>query len=190
MQSDETNADEFIDPTAGEGFATPPERVSKSQRKRDAHALRDVGKELTALSPAQLALIPLTDELREAIALAQAIGNKRGALRRQHQFIGKLLRQTDAEPIRRALDELDDRGAAAKRQQHELENLREALLAGDQEALHEFFDRYPQADRQRLRRLIRNARNERQQERPPRYYRELFRYLREVVIGSEPASEA
>lgn len=78
------------------------ERPSKSQRKREATALQRLGEQLVSLKPAQLDRIPLPEELREAIRAAQGM-NQRGARRRQLQYIGKLMRRTEVEPIREAL---------------------------------------------------------------------------------------
>ena len=80
----------------------PEEIVSKSQLKRESHALQDLGKRLVALSKDQLARIPLDDQLLEAIDLAHRIQNKRSALKRHYQYLGKLLRARDPGPITEA----------------------------------------------------------------------------------------
>ena len=159
---------------------TDYERPSKSQLKREAHAIRDLGAELIKLSQTQLGKIPLPHEIRTAVEQAQNI-RQHGARRRQLQYIGKLLRRVDSEPIAEALAAIQSGAASEKRQHHWLEQTREALIAGDDIALDEVFARYPQAERQYLRRLIEKAQRERKQDRPPSASRELFRYLRDLA---------
>lgn len=74
--------------------ADAPSRPSKSQRKRDAHALQALGAQLVALSPASLARLTLPDALYEAVVVAQGM-RAHGARTRQMQYIGKLMRQLD-----------------------------------------------------------------------------------------------
>lgn len=159
------------------------EVVSKSQLKRDAAALQDLGEELVNLRDAQLKKIVLPDNLRDAVNTARRI-NSRGALRRQLQYIGRLMRDVDAEPIRRALDLLKGTSREAAAHFHRLERWREALLREGDEALGELLEEYPQADSQHLRQLVRNARREQEQGSPKGAGRALFRYLRELAEGN------
>ena len=78
------------------------DKPSKSQRKRDALALQELGETLVTLKPTQLDKMPLPEELREAVLAARQM-NQRGARKRQLQYIGRLMRQIDPEPIRAAL---------------------------------------------------------------------------------------
>lgn len=157
---------------------------SKSQRKRDADALRALGEQLVALKPAQLADFPLDHDLLAAIHAAQAM-RSHGARRRQLQYIGKLMRQHDPEPIQTALATLQQTSLAAKTQQHMLERMVTALLANEAAALADFLQRYPATDRQQLRHLIRKAQAEQQHQRPPQSRRALFRFLRSAVEADE-----
>ncbi len=162
---------------------TPPDEApapSKSQRKREMTALQDLGTELTALSERDLARIPLPDDLRRAIDEARAI-TSRGALRRQRQYIGKLMRAVDPEPIRAALDKLRQKSARAAAELHRIEQWRDRLIDEGQSALNAFSAEYPGADRQRLRQLMLNARKERERQQAPKSARALFRALREVI---------
>lgn len=152
---------------------------SKSQLKREAHALRDLGAELIKLSPEQLQHIPLSADLEQAVLQAQQM-KKHGALRRQIQLIGKLLRQIDAEPIIAAFNNLQQGATISKQQQHWLEQTRAALIANEAGALDAVFARYPEAERQHLRHLIAKAQREQAQNKPPSASRALFRYLREL----------
>lgn len=156
------------------------EWISKSRRKRDAHALLELGKKLVQLDKAALAKIPLPDELREAIDSAKKI-RQHGALKRQHQFIGKLMRRIDAAPIQAAYEAATDHYRADIRQLHLIEDWRDRLLADGDTALGELLGEYPGADRQHLRQLMRSAKKESEQNRPPRAARELFQYIKLLV---------
>jgi ribosome-associated protein len=155
-----------------------PERPSKSQRKRDMQALQDMGAELVELSPERLARIDMPDALRGAIREAQRL-TRHEARRRQLQYIGRLMRDADPAPIREALDAVKGVSAIENARQHRLEKLRERLLE-DEAVLTEIGAAHPGADITRLKQLRRNALKDRDEGRPPRAFRELFRLLREL----------
>lgn len=155
------------------------EPVSKSQRKRESHALQALGEALAALSPERLAGMPLPEMLREAVLEAQRI-RQRGAHKRQLQYIGRLMREVDAGPIQAALDVLQQNTHEAVARQHRLERWRDRLLEEGDGALGSLLEEYPAADRQYVRQLVRNAQRERERGQPPRHSRSLFRYLREL----------
>lgn len=162
------------------------EAPSKTRRKREAEALQDLGEELLALRRDKLSELPLPDELREAIAEAQRM-HQRGALRRQRQYIGKLMRQIDATPIREALAKLRSPDLAQTRLLHAAETWRDRLLREGDSLLGELLAELPAVDTQRVRQLLRQAQRERQQGKAPRAARQLFRYLRALL---EPTSGA
>ena len=153
------------------------EFVSKTKKKRAVEELQKLGAALVALAPGQLAALALPEELLAAVREAQRIASHE-ARRRQVQYIGKLMRAIDPEPVRAALAELAGRSAAARARQRRLEQWRERLI-GDDAALTQFVSEHAGADLQALRALIRNARSEITEGRPPRAQRELFRFLRE-----------
>ncbi|GAA0560921.1 MULTISPECIES: ribosome biogenesis factor YjgA [Rheinheimera] len=157
------------------------EGKSKSQIKREMHELQKLGEELVALSAAARAKIPLDDELQDALQLADKLGNKREALRRHIQFIGRLMRTRDLEPIEQALALLRNTNQAATRQFHKVENWRDKLIT-DSDAVTEFIAAYPEVDVQQLRQLIRNAKKEQEKQQPPKYYRELFQLIKPLII--------
>ena len=151
--------------------------VSKTRRKREMHELQALGAALVDLSEAQLADIPLEDRLLAAVLEAKRMRSHE-ARRRQLQYIGRLMREVDAAPIRARLGELSGASAQASVRHRRLEALRERLMSDDA-ALTDFAAGHPAADVQALRALIRNARKEQKEGRPPRAYRELFRFLKE-----------
>jgi len=151
---------------------------SKTRKKQEMHQLQALGAALVALPEVSLASIALPDVLAQAITEARRITSREGK-RRQLQYIGRLMRDLDPEPIRAGLDRIEGRSAAESARHRRLEQLRSRLLEDD-EALTEFARENPAADLQVLRALIRNARREQKEGRPPRAFRELFRVLREA----------
>jgi ribosome-associated protein len=152
--------------------------LSKTKKKQQMHELQALGAELVELSAEQLAAMRLPVALLAAALEAQRITAHEGR-RRQIQYIGKLMRQFDPAPIREQLAVWQGLSRGNATRQHALERWRERLLADD-EALTEFARERPGADLQALRALIRNARKEAFEKRPPRAFRELFRVLRET----------
>jgi ribosome-associated protein len=153
--------------------------TSKSQRKRDSTALQKLGAALVELSAERLAKIEMPDNLRLAVQDARRI-TKHEARRRQMQYIGKLMRSTDPAPIQAALDAISGVSAAENQRMHRLERLRLRLLEDETAALAEIVAAYPAADLQQLRQLRRNALKEQEQSKPPRAFREIYRFLKSL----------
>jgi ribosome-associated protein len=151
---------------------------SKSQLKRDMEALQDMGGELVKLSKDRLKRMDLPDALLTAVLEAQRI-TSHGAIRRQMQLIGKLMRGVDPEPIAEQLAEIRGESDAAKAVFHALERWRERLLTDD-DALTLWLAEHPEADAQQLRQLIRNARREAAEGKPPKSSRALFKLIRDA----------
>jgi ribosome-associated protein len=152
---------------------------SKTRRKKEMHDLQALGAALVELTDAHLARMTLPEDLRLAVQAAREISSHE-ARRRQVQYIGRLMREVDAEPIRARLAAVHG-GSAAERARHQrLEHWRARLLEDDQ-ALTDFAREHPVRELQQLRALIRNARREQAEGRPPRAYRALFRILREAA---------
>jgi ribosome-associated protein len=150
--------------------------LSKTKKKQQMHELQALGAELVELSAQILAAMRLPELLLTAVREAQRITSREGR-RRQIQYIGRLMRELDTGPIREQLILGQGRTRENAVRQHALVRWRERLLADDQ-ALTEFVREQPGADLQALRALIRNARKEMLENRPPRAFRELFRVLR------------
>ncbi|AJI82903.1 ribosome biogenesis factor YjgA [Yersinia enterocolitica] len=153
--------------------------VSKSEIKRDAEALKDLGTELVELGKNALEKIPLDEDLLAAVELAQKI--KKEGRRRQIQLIGKMLRARDVEPIQTALDKLKNRHNQQVSLFHKLETLRDRLVEEGDDVIPTVLELYPEADRQQLRSLVRNAQKEKAANKPPKSYRQIFQYLRELA---------
>jgi len=154
------------------------EFVSRTKKKEAVEELQKLGAALVDLPAAQLESLALPADLLKAVLEAQRISSH-GAKRRQMQYIGKIMRKVDPEPVRAALAAVAGSSAAARAQQMRLESWRERLI-GDDEALTAFAGAHPGADLQALRTLIRNARREIAEAKPPRAQRELFRLIRDL----------
>lgn len=168
-------------------MVTDNARPSKTQRKKQMLAVQDLGAELLALNEEQLASLALPDNLREAVAAAKRI-TRFEARRRQLQYIGKLMRTIDPEPIRARLDVWKASSREHSARLHRIERWRERLLAGES-ALAEFVESNPHADAQQLRTLVRKTLRERSLNQPPRSYRALFQLLREVLAEGREEQE-
>lgn len=156
------------------------EHKSKSQRKREMHALQKLGEALVSLSKEQFEKITLPDELHDAIVEARRI-NQRGAHKRQLQYIGRLMRNVDPEPIQVQLDTIQGHSRQAAQNLHQIERWRDRLMKEGDPTLEELVTQHPEVDRQYLRQLIRNANKEVHDNKPPKSARALFRYLRDLI---------
>lgn len=155
------------------------EEKSKSQIKRELHALQDLGERLTTLKPEQLERLPLSDALLKA--LIEAPKHKAHAARKRHiQYIGKLMRNQDIEAITVLLDQMDASTRQYNERFHALERWRDRLVGGGDGDLEALLGEYPEADIQHLRQLIRHAQHEAAHDKPPAAARKLFKYLREI----------
>ena len=163
------------------------DRPSKSQLKREMLTLQKLGADLVAEPKDRVMRVPMPEDLREAILHCQRLRGHE-AVRRQMQFIGKKMRAlTEAEvaAIQQAIDGWRGQSKAATNLMHALERQRERLLAND-EALTDLLVQYPQTDVPQLRALIRNARKEQAENKPPKAYREIFQILKELQAQATP----
>ncbi|WP_346839298.1 ribosome biogenesis factor YjgA [Microbulbifer sp. SAOS-129_SWC] len=154
---------------------------SKTQVKQEMHELQALGTQLTELNGAQLAEVPISDDLREAIATLHRIKSNE-ARRRQNQYIGKLMRSEDGEAIEAVLNRFKERDQLHLRFDKMAEDWRARLLKEGKAAQSDFFDNYPSADHQQLRQLIRDSQKEIKNNKPPTNQRKLFRFLRDFFI--------
>ncbi len=160
---------------------------SRSQQRREALDVLALGQQLAALSAAQLAKLPIPEDLLPHIEDTQRI-TSHVAHKRQLAFLAKQMRRVDDETLAAIRDALDAGGEAARRETaelHRVEAWRERLMSDGDTALAELLAEHPSADRQRLRQLVRNAGDEKAKNKPPHSHRELFRELRELLAQSE-----
>lgn len=152
---------------------------SRTQKKKEDRALQRLGEELLSLSAEQLAAIAMPEELTEAVRLGQKT-TQHGARRRQLQYIGALMRKIDSTPIRKALDNIRLGDYHKVLGHKKLERWRDALKEGDLSVVEDILAECPEAERQRLMQLVRNARKETEMGKTVKASRVLFRYLRQV----------
>ena len=174
------------DPDTGE-FYSP----SRTQQRVEALEIRSLAEKLVALPAAQLARLPIPEELMPHIVETQRI-TSHIAHKRQLQFLAKQMRREEDEVLEAIRDAMDEGGDAARRETallHRAEQWRERLLAGGDDTLAELLEEFPSADRQKLRQLVRNALDERAKKKPPRAFREIFREVKELLAGAEDTGD-
>ena len=158
---------------------------SRSQLRREALDVLKLAQTLAGLSDAQLAHLPLDDDLRAEVARTRAV-TQQIARKRQSQYLAKQMRKLDdaeLDAIRAALEHDRDHARRETAALHRVEQWRERLIGEGDVALSELLQEFPSADRQHLRQLARNARLEREQNRPLHAFHELFRTLRDLLLA-------
>lgn len=156
------------------------ERPSKSQLKREMSALQALGERIIAMSDAERARLPLSDELLAAVKETSRIRSHEGR-RRHMQYIGKLMRREDLDAIHAVFEEVEQEQLQRDHAFHRLEGWRDRLIEQGDPAVEAFIIDFPNVDRQALRQLIRNARHERDQNKSPTHARRLFRLIRDTA---------
>jgi len=184
MRGRDENTGEFLGP-------------SRSQQRREALDILELGERLVALTAAQLARLPVPDELLPHIRETQRI-TSHGARKRQLAFLAKQMRRQDDAALDAIRDALGKDGEAARREtaaMHRVEALRDSLLGDDGDAaMTALLGEFAGADRQKLRQLVRNTHEERKRNKPPHAFRELYRELRELTaqddaVADQPADD-
>ncbi|MDB5935575.1 MAG: hypothetical protein JWQ01_2919 [Massilia sp.] len=172
-------------------FEQEYERPSKSEAKRQSLEVQKLGEELVNEARDRVKRVPMPEDVRDAILMCQTITNHEGR-RRQMQFVGKKMRTLDEEEIaviQRTIDSWKGMSKADTAALHALERRREKLLADDK-ALTVLSTEHPELDVQHLRTLIRNARKEQAENKPPKAYREIFQILKDLGKKGQPAKAA
>lgn len=153
---------------------------SKTQRKREAEALQKMGKDLISLSESDWKLMQLPDNLIEALQEARRI-HSNNAQKRHLQYIGKLMRDIDPEPVIHYFNARRAEKNSEIQRHHHLEALRDTLIAGGEAAVKTFTKEHPAASLKQLSHFVRQAHREREAGHPPKSARALFRYLKELA---------
>lgn len=177
-------------PSADDADTGGYDRPSKTQLKKDMHELQALGEALVALPDNRVVDLPIAERLRDAVAEYKRTRSFEGK-RRQMQYIGKLMRGCDSEPIKEAVASFQLGHARNALALHDSERWRAELVADDN-ALTRWVAEYPQSDVQKLRALIRNARKDfaaAPENRSGRGFRELFQYIRQTLEGQGRADE-
>lgn len=166
-------------------FEQEYERPSKSQLKREMTGLQKLGQELIDQARDRVKRVPMPEDVRDAILECQKIKDHEGR-RRQLQFVGKKMRTLDEAEVALIQKTIDSWKGASKSEtavMHAMERRRDKLLANDT-AVTELIAEHPEIDAQQLRTMIRNARKEQAESKPPKAYREIFQLLKELSKAS------
>ena len=155
------------------------ELKSKTEIKKEMHQLQDFAQSLVEMSKHQRSLLPLTDDLKDAMVVADKIKNKHEALRRHIRHIAKILLETDLAPIHQAIDVMANKHQQATSKFLRLESLRDELIAQGNDAVEAVLAEFSQMERQKLKQLVRHAKKEKKAEKLGKHYKNLFAYLKE-----------
>ncbi len=158
---------------------TDEEIKSKTQIKQEMHALQALGEALLEVPMGVYKSFPIPAELDEVIKETRKITSNI-ARKRQLQYLGKVMRQVEIDPIQSAYDEWKSGRKKIARNHHHLEETRDKLIEGDKTTLNEVIEKHPECNIQQLRQLIRLAQQERKLQKPPKNYRKLFQFLKEL----------
>lgn len=172
-------------------FEQEYDRPSKSELKRQMTALQKLGEELIAEPRDRVKRVPMPEDVREAILECQQIKDHEGR-RRQTQYVGKKMRSLEEDEIAAIQKMLDSWKGASKAETaalHAIERRRDKLLTDDK-ALTQLLAENPQLEAQHLRTLIRNARKEQAENKPPKAYREIFQILKSLQAPSAQGQDA
>lgn len=155
------------------------ELKSKTEIKKEMYQLQDFGQRLIEMSKHQRSRLPLTDDLKDAMIVADKISNKNEALRRHIRHIAKILVETDLAPIYQAIDVMANKHQQETAKFNRLENLRDELIEQGNDAIETLLAEFEQMERQKLKQLVRHAAKEKKAEKLGKHYRNLFAYLKE-----------
>jgi len=156
----------------------PDDWVSRSELKRQADDYHALGRTIMDLADSQRKMIPMSEDLRAAVELANRIRHTKEGFRRQMQFVAKVLRNSDVEEIRLSLTQFDKRDKRHDLESKKLEKSRDRLIKMGDIAINDFLENNPTADRQKLRQFVRQANKELKEEKPAKAAKELFQYIK------------
>ncbi|PCI56415.1 MAG: hypothetical protein COB45_05270 [Gammaproteobacteria bacterium] len=155
------------------------ELKSKTEIKKEMHQLQDFGQKLVEMSKHQRSRLPLSEELKYAMIVADKIRNKNEALRRHIRHIAKILLETDLAPIYQAIDVMANKHQQETAKFLRLEGLRDELIEQGNDAVEALLAEFTKMERQKLKQLVRHAAKEKKAEKIGKHYRNLFTYLKE-----------
>lgn len=165
-------------------YCSTMEKISKTQKKKDALSQQELGEKLVKLTDEQLKGIDLPEDIYDAVMLAKKI-KKHGGLKRQIQYIGVLMRKTDTMPIQDALQNMEDGNRRQVELLKQVETWRDELIRGNDALLEELARGQDETDRRQLTDLVARARQEATRKNPsPAASRLLFRHLYKFAHGA------
>ncbi|WP_394192816.1 ribosome biogenesis factor YjgA [Pseudoalteromonas atlantica] len=157
--------------------------VSKSELKRDAQEFHQLGSDIAKMGKKQRERLPLNDDLKAAMVVADKISNKSDAYRRHLNYIAKTLRTVEnIDEIKAIIDIMLNKNNQAEVMIKKIEQLRSDLIEQGDDLINQTIAEYPSLERQKMRQLVRNAAKEVKAEKPARGYKELFQYLKDSMM--------
>ncbi|KTF14123.1 DUF615 domain-containing protein [Pseudoalteromonas sp. KS88] len=157
--------------------------VSKSELKRDAQEFHQLGSDIAKMGKKQRERLPLNDDLKAAMVVADKISNKSDAYRRHLNYIAKTLRTVEnIDEIKAIIDIMLNKNNQAEVMIKKIEQLRSDLIEQGDDLINQTIEEYPSLERQKMRQLVRNAAKEVKAEKPARGYKELFQYLKDSMM--------
>lgn len=160
------------------------EEKSRTQKKKEAEYLQELGEKLLKLSDEQMRDIDLPEAIFSAVKFAKTI-KSHGARRRQMQYIGTLMRKIEVGPVQEALEHIEQGNLKKALEFKELEKWRDELIAGNKNLIEEILGKCPEADRQQLTQFVRQSVREIENNKPPAASRALFRYLKALKMRAD-----
>ncbi len=154
------------------------ELKSKSEMKREMHQLQDFAQSLIEMSKHQRSRLPLSEDIKDAMILADKISNKHEALRRHIRHTARILLETDLEPIHHAIEVMANKHQQETAKFVRLENIRDELIDQGNDAVEALISEFPLIERQKIKQLIRHAAKEKKAEKLGKHYKNLFTYLK------------
>ncbi len=154
--------------------------VSRSELKRQADDYHSLGRTIMDLSDNQRKKIPMTEDLRAAVNLANRIRHTKEGFRRQMQWVAKVLRNSDVAEIRYSLDQFNKRDKRLAVEQAKIDRVRDQIVKDGDSAINDFIAKFPAADRQKIRLLARQVIKEAKAEKPAKAAKELSKYIKEL----------
>lgn len=155
------------------------ELKSKTEIKREMHDLQDFAQKLVEMSKHQRSRLPLSEEIKDAMVVADKITNKHEALRRHIRHIAKILLETDLAPIHQAIDVMANKHQQETAKFVRLETMRDELIEQGNTMVETLLSEHPAMERQKLKQLVRHAAKEKKAEKLGKHYQNLFAYLKE-----------
>ena len=156
------------------------EFVSKTELKKDSKKIQAFGKKISELSSEEISSFNIPDTISKAIKDCKSIKSNI-AKKRQTQYLGKLLREIDLSEAYLRMDQINSNSQLEVRNNHKVEIWRERLIQ-DKNAVTELIEMFPDIDRQKIRQLIQNTLKEIKASNPPKYYRQLFKFIKEHIV--------
>jgi ribosome-associated protein len=155
--------------------------VSKTELKKDSKKIQQFGRKISELTINNIEAFKFPLNIYEAVIGLKNLKSN-SAKKRQVQYLGKLLREIDLTDAFLVMKQLKVSSQKEIQRNHIIEGWRDKLLSNNN-SITEFVDEYPKIDRQSLRQTISNAQKEKKEDKWPKYSRQLFKLIKDIVMA-------